>query len=127
MRTLRIISIATSLAALSLAVPAWLCAAMPHPARSAETSVRVMNDNSESIFVVLLDGQAQYPLGTVDGHSMQTLAVPVEAVGRPNIRIVATSFSDRNGVESLPMTLDPGQQVDVLAEMPVIPSEILAP
>ena len=75
MRTLRIISM-ISLAALWLALPASVSAAMPHSGRIAQTSVRVMNDSSEPIVVLLLDAQAQYPLGTVDGHTMQTLAVP---------------------------------------------------
>ena len=124
MRTLRIISM-TSLAALWLALPASVSAAMPHSGRIAQTSVRVMNDSSEPIVVLLLDAQAQYPLGTVDGHTMQTLAVPPEAVGVPNVRLVATSFSDRHGIESRPMTLDPGEQVDALAELSAFPSEIV--
>ena len=122
MRTPRIAMIA-ALATTWLALPAHALM-RPHPARAMQTTLNVTNDNREAIFVVLTDGATMYPLGTVEPRSSVSLAVPASATESPDLRIVATQFSNWKGIKSEPLTLAAGEQVDVKAETPAAHSSI---
>jgi hypothetical protein len=121
----------TTVMALLLALPAWLSASnRPHPARAAaHTTLRVSNTNSQPVFAVLIDerrdGWAQWPLGTIEAGATRTFAVDPDVLGMPNVRIVASAFSNWKEYESKPVTLTRGRHLDLRLRDPE-PQSVLA-
>ena len=118
--------IATRLAlgALALAFPAGLSASAlsHHSAAAAQSSLQVTNNNAQAVYVVLIDprpdGWAQWPLGTIAAKTTRTFQLHGDVMGQPNVRIVASAFSNWKEYESRPVTFRRGRQVDLTLNNP---------
>jgi len=113
-----------ALAALGLAFPPWLSATAPsHPTVAvSDAALQVTNNNAQSVFVVLIDeradGWAQWPLGTIQANATRTFEVNADVLDQPNVRIVATAFSNWKAYQSRPLTFRRGRQLDLTLNNP---------
>jgi len=116
---------------LGLAFPAVLSAGQPAhrfaPAR--EAMLQVVNNNPQAVYLVVLDeqpdGWAQWPLGVVEKGARGTFYLRGDILARPNVRIVASAFSNWQEYSSRPLTFRAGRQLDLTLNNPE-PSSLLA-
>jgi hypothetical protein len=120
--------------ALGLILPPSLAASRPpHPMTAAAAAtmatLQVTNNNAQPVFVVLLDkqpdGWAQWPLGTIEKHSTGVFLINSDVLGLPNIRIVASAFSNWKEYQSAPVTFARGRHMDLTLNNPE-PHSLLA-
>jgi hypothetical protein len=113
-----------ALTALALFLPPALSAGAPaHRAVAARgATLAVTNNNPQPVFVVLIDersdGWAQWPLGTIAKGASRTFEINRDVLGLPNIRIVATAFSNWKEYQSNPLTFRRGRQLDLTLNNP---------
>jgi len=120
-----------ALMALGLVLPVGLSASN-RPQRTkavAQTTLRVDNNNSQAVFVVLIaerpDGWAQWPLGTIEANGARTFRLTRSVLDVPNVRIVASAFSNWKEYESKPLTMRRGSHLDLTLNNPE-PRSLLA-
>ena len=117
--------------ALGLILPSSLSATRPAlPAAAvSQATLQVINNNAQPVFLVLIDeqpdGWAQWPLGTVEKHATQVFRVNADALGMPNIRIVASAFSNWKEYSSKPLTITRGRNIALTLNNPE-PHSVLA-
>jgi hypothetical protein len=120
-----------ALMALWLVLPVGLSASnRPHRAKAvAQATLRVSNTNRQAVFVVLIaerpDGWAQWPLGTIEGNAARTFRLNRSVLDVPNVRIVASAFSNWKEYESNPLTMTRGSHLDLTLNNPE-PRSLLA-
>ena len=120
-----------ALMALLFALPGWLSASPTRrSSAAAQATLRVSNNNPQPVFVVLIDeradGWAQWPLGTIEANATRDFHLNPDVVGLPNIRIVASAFSNWKTYESKPLTLRRGRELDLTLNNPESRSRLLA-
>jgi hypothetical protein len=77
-------------------------------------TLRVTNDNRQAVSVVML-GEAEFPLGVVQGRKTQLFEVPSALVGAMNVKVLVTPIIDKpvdgsKDFQSAPITLAPGHE-----------------
>ncbi len=120
-----------ALMALLLGLPAGISASpTKRPSAATQATLRVTNSNPQPVFVVLIDerpdGWAQWPLGTIEANATRNFQINPDVVGLPNIRIVASAFSNWKTYESKPLTLRSGHEMDLTLNNPERNSRLLA-
>jgi len=135
MTTQRIATVMARIA-LGLILPSSLSATRPAhhtpaPAAAAAdlATLQVTNNNAQPVFMVLIDerpdGWAQWPLGTIEKHSTQVFYINPDVLGLPNVRIVASAFSNWKEYQSKPVTFTRGTSRDLTLNNPE-PRSLLA-
>jgi hypothetical protein len=110
--------------ALGMILPTTLSATLPaHPMAVAnQATLEVTNNNAQPVFLVLIDrqadGWAQWPLGTVEENASQVFHVDPDVLERPNIRIVASAFSNWKEYTSKGLTFTRGRHLDLTLNNP---------
>jgi len=117
--------------AVGLILPPTLSATLPAlPAAAAhQATLQVANNNAQPVYLVLIDrqpdGWAQWPLGIVEEHATQLFHINPDVLEMPNVRIVASAFSNWKQYDSRPLTFVRGRHLDLTLNNPE-PSSLLA-